>query len=64
MTMAAPTPRDGIMGGKPVGAPEPSDPRAKQDKQDAIALQTESEIAMAAAGYRVERRPLMRPEER
>ena len=62
--MAAPTPRDGVAGGKPVGAPEPSDPRAKQDKQDAITLQTESETAMAAAGYRVERRPIVRSEER
>ena len=60
---ALPTPRDGVIGGKPVGEPQ-IDSRANSDKQESLRLQAASEDAMAAAGYRVERSPVVRPDER
>lgn len=55
-----PTPRDGMIGGKP----EPIPTHASKGEQEGIRLETESEDAMAAAGYHVERRPAVRPDER
>jgi len=61
---AQPTPRDGVIGGKPVGERESIKPSMHRDMQEGIRLQAASEEAMAAAGYRVERGPMVRLDER
>ncbi len=61
---AQPTPRDGVIGGKPVGEREFIKPSMHRDMQEGIRLQAASEEAMAAAGYRVERGPMVRLDER
>ncbi len=61
--MAAPAPRDGVVGGMPAGTPEVPNPRANQAKQDGIRFQNASGNALATAGYRVQWQPEVRPED-
>ena len=59
-----PTPRDGVIGGKPVGEPELITRGMRQDQQNGLKFQAASEDAMAAAGYSVVRPADVRREER
>jgi len=61
--MAAPTPRDGVVGGTPTGTPEMPVLSDKQAKQEGIRLQNASGDALATAGYRVQWQPKVRPED-
>ena len=58
------TPRSGAIGGRPVGQSKAVDPRAHRDTQEGLRLEARSEDIMAAAGYNVERRPVLQPGER
>lgn len=63
VVMAAPTPRDGVVGGVPTGTPEAARPGDERGKQEGIRIQVASGNAMAAGGYQVQWHPEIRPED-